>query len=152
MPGAVTQVLAVAAAGRICAVPIAHVLETMRALPIAKVAGVPPFVLGLSVIRGEPTPVVDLGVLLEGNATEPKRLVTLELDGRCVALAVENVVGVRTLADTQLGELPPLLRGADARLVDSIGTSDQQLLVVLHAARLIPDDVWSSLHAAAVPA
>lgn len=141
------SVLAVSAADRICVIPIAHVVETMRPLPIAPVLGVPAAVLGLAVIRGEPTPVVDLAALLAPGATRGvgNRMVTLALDGRCVALAVERVIGVRTLDTTHFCELPPLLRGADNVAVESIGSADQQLMVVLQAARLVPDAVWTSL-------
>lgn len=142
-----SQVLAVASAGRVCAIPISNVVETMRALPIAPVAGAPSALLGLAVIRGEPTPVLDLGALLASARTEVRRLVTLEVDGRAVALGVEEVLGVRRVDTARFGDMPPLLRGADSELIASIGSSDQQLLVVLHAARLVPDAVWTSLQA-----
>ena len=52
-------VLVVMVGARACAIPLDHVAETMRPLPIEPVAGTPGFVRGVSVIRGAPTPVVD---------------------------------------------------------------------------------------------
>ena len=60
-----SPVLVVLVGARACAFPLRHVAETLRPLPIKPVAGTPGFVRGVSVIRGTPTPVVDLKALLE---------------------------------------------------------------------------------------
>jgi purine-binding chemotaxis protein CheW len=49
---------------RLCALPLAHVVETMRPLPIEPLGGMPGFVQGIAIIRGAPVPVVDAGALL----------------------------------------------------------------------------------------
>ncbi len=64
----ISPVLVVMVGARACAFPLHHVAETMRPLPIEPVAGTPSFVRGVSVIRGMPTPVVDLKALLESSA------------------------------------------------------------------------------------
>jgi purine-binding chemotaxis protein CheW len=122
----------------------------MRPLPIESVAGTPGFVRGVSVIRGAPTPVIDVGALLENRepSTTYGRLVTLKVGERRVAIGVDGVVGVRNLDSTESGELPPLLGGAAAAVIEAIGARDAQLLVVLRAASIVPDDVWRTLAAA----
>jgi purine-binding chemotaxis protein CheW len=122
----------------------------MRPLPIKPVAGTPGFVCGVSLIRGTPTPVVDLKALLENSENSPSygRFVTLKLDDRRVAIGVDSVVGLRHLDSAQLGELPPLLRDVTADLIESFGTRDAQLLLVLRAGRIVPDEVWTTLAAA----
>jgi purine-binding chemotaxis protein CheW len=132
---------------RLCALPLAHVVETMRPLPVEAMAGGPPCVLGLAIIRGAPVPVVDIARLLGEQVSRPEeetwlppsaRFVTVVVAGRGVALAVDGVVGVRTLALDSLRDLPPLLRDAEVDVVGSIGTLDSQLLLVLRSARLLP--------------
>lgn len=150
-----SPVLVVTVGGRTCAIPLHHVAETMRPLPIEPIAGTPNFVRGVSLIRGAPTPVLDLGALLKNG--EPSatygRFVTMKLVGeRRVAIGVDNVVGVRNLESTEIGELPPLLGDAAADVLEAIGTRDAQLLVVLRAARIVPDEVWTTLAAAAAAA
>jgi purine-binding chemotaxis protein CheW len=39
----------------------------MRPLPIKPIAGTPGFVRGVSIIRGAPTPVIDLKALLDNS-------------------------------------------------------------------------------------
>jgi purine-binding chemotaxis protein CheW len=123
----------------------------MRPLPVTPLAGAPAFVQGLSVIRGTPVPVVDLGALLSGSdPAKPTRFVTLRLDGRCVALAVEGVLGIRELPGT-LSSLPPLLADASAEAVSALGILDAELVLVLEAARLVPDSVGKERDAEGSP-
>ena len=145
-----SPVLVVMVGALSCALPLHHVAETLRPLPTKPVAGTPSFVRGVSVIRGTPTPVVDLKALLENGENSPSygRFVTLKLDDRRVAIGVDSVVGLRNLDSAQLGDLPPLLRDVSADLIESFSARDAVLLLVLHAARIVPDEVWSSLAAA----
>lgn len=133
-----------------CAFPLRHVGETMRPLPIKPVAGTPGFVRGVSIVRGEPTPVVDLKALLDSseNCTSYGRFVTLKWDDRQVVIGVDSVVGVRYLDSAHLGELPPLLKDVSTDFIALFATLDAQLLLVLRAARIVSDEVWTTLAAA----
>jgi purine-binding chemotaxis protein CheW len=141
------------ARGHLCALPLAHVVETMRPLPVEPMAGAPPYVRGLAIIRGAPVPVVDVARLLGEEAARPEagapsrpsaRYVTLKIAGRAIALAVDGVVGLRSLAVDSLRELPELLRDAEVDAVSSIGTLDSELLLVLRSARLVPPNVLAA--------
>jgi purine-binding chemotaxis protein CheW len=128
---------------RLCALPLECVIECLRPLPVEAVPGTPPFLLGLSVIRGSPVPVVDLNALVGGSCdSRPTRFVLLRLGPRRVALAASGVVGVRRLGGEALRALPPLLHGAGDETVAAIGVLDEQLLFLLQPARIVPDDVW----------
>src|SRR5262245_28543967 len=72
----------------------------MRVLPCKSLGGVSEYVLGVSLIRGQPTPVVDLRRLLGIAAPEPPaQLVLVRCGERRAALAVDRVFGLRSLAD-----------------------------------------------------
>jgi purine-binding chemotaxis protein CheW len=133
---------------RLCAIPLAQVVETMRPLPVEPLPDMPGFVRGLATIRGKPTPVVDAGgVLGESGPGRPTRFVTVRAGERLVALGVEEVLEIRDLTLASLETLPPLLREAGAEIVSAIGRLDAELLVVLEAARVLPDSVWQGLEA-----
>ncbi|MBI4242046.1 MAG: chemotaxis protein CheW [Candidatus Rokubacteria bacterium] len=134
------------AATILCALPLPRVVETMRPLPIRPLGGMPSFVCGLSVIRGVAIPVVNAAALL-GLPTHEQatRLVTLRTGERLVALAVEEVVGVRTLSSVSLQTLPPLLHRVKPKVITLIGMLDANLLVVLQDSRIVPDWIWRSL-------
>ena len=138
-------VLVMRLAARAYAVPLAHVVETMRPLPVEALVGAHPAVAGVAIIRGAPTPVVDLAVLLGLPTRRIGRFVTIRAGGRTVALAVDAVVGVRELSVGQIGEAPPLLQGVLSGVVEALGTLDAELLVVLRASRMVVDDVCAAL-------
>jgi len=117
----------------------------MRPLPVESISGTPPFVIGLAVIRGAAVPVIDVAVLLGGTRSVPTRFVTFKVGERRAALVVDAVVGVRSLEKETLRDLPPLLQDAGGGAVESIGTFDAEILIVLRAIRLVPETVWASL-------
>jgi len=137
--------LIVGVKGRLCAVPLTHVIEIMRPLSVELISDVPSFVQGISIIRGIPTPVVDLGALLGTPNGVADRFVTLRVGERQVALCVDSVVGVRELDVSKIGEFPPLLQGASKDAIEAMGTLDEQLLVVLRTGWELPDEVWQTL-------
>jgi purine-binding chemotaxis protein CheW len=141
------QVLVVASAGRACALPIRHVREIMRPLPIEPFKAAPAFVLGVSVIRGATLPVVDLALLLGAERTHSSRsrYVTLKLDSRDVALSVGEVFGIRELHESELQRLPGLVDNGASGLVESLSTHDSHLLRVLRAASVLPPETWAAL-------
>jgi purine-binding chemotaxis protein CheW len=136
----------------------------MRPLPIEPLTGTPPFVLGVAIVRGSAVPVIDAGRLLDPSADpaasssaaamspSAARFVSLELGDRTAVLAVDAVLDVRSLAAGMPAQIPPLLRGAGKELVSTIGALDTQLLLVLEAARLVPDSVWSEIKGAGASA
>jgi purine-binding chemotaxis protein CheW len=137
---------------RLCALPIEHVTETMRPLPVERVAGAPQWIRGLAIIRGVPVPVVDLARVLTAAESVPNRFVAVKAAKRSVVLAVDAVVGIRPIRADSLNDLPPLLQDANTDAVATIGTLDAELLVVLRGARLLPDAVWNALETSGVSA
>lgn len=124
---------------RTFALPVTHVLETMRPLPVQPIPGSLPFVRGLAIVRGEPVPVVDLAYLMDGKRSSPDRWVTVRSGAAVAALEVDGILGIRTLPAETLRSLPPLLRNADAEIVSAMGALDADLLLVLDQGRLLSD-------------
>ena len=137
--------LIVSVGARVCAIPVDQVAETMRPLPIEPIAGAPAFVLGVAMIRGAATPVVDLGALVTSGTSSAtwQRFVTIKVGDRRVAIGVDRVIGLRDV--DRISELPPLLRDAGADVIAALGTVDAELLFVLRMARLVPDATWAAI-------
>ena len=131
---------------RRCALPIEQVVETLRPLPIDEVRGAPSFVLGVTLLRGAPVPVVDaarlLGVVASGA---PTRFVAVRVGERRVVLAVDEVLGIGEVPAALRAELPPLVASIDAAAIAALASADGELLHVLEAARLVPDGAWSAI-------
>ena len=131
---------------KLCAIPIAHVVETLRPLAVEPIGMGPAFVLGFSIIRGAPTLVVDTATVLGGAKSTATRFVVVRVGERRLALAFDSVLDVRPIA-TDFSQLPPLTGTASSECIAAIATQDADLLVLLEASRLISDDAWARLEA-----
>jgi purine-binding chemotaxis protein CheW len=132
------------------ALPVRRIVEIMRMLPIETVAGCPPVVLGVSVIRGTPTPVIDVALLFEDQHGQCDRLVMVRTGKRTIALATQAVVGIWETADGELDGLLPLL--GNVEVIAGLKALDQQLVFLLNTARIVPDDILVRLDSAGVQA
>jgi purine-binding chemotaxis protein CheW len=131
------------AASRLCAFPVSHVVEAMRPTAIDAVAGVPAPMLGLSVIRGVPTPVLDAGWLFGSTTERCERFVVIRVCERTVAFAVEKTVGVRFIDTEESRALPPLM--GDAHAMSALKALDHELAFFVETARVVPEDVLQSM-------
>jgi purine-binding chemotaxis protein CheW len=140
--------LACRSAAHICALPLAGVVETMRPLPCEPFPKAPPFVSGIAIVRGVPTPVVDMRALMgEPPATAPERYVTVEVNNRIVALAFDAVLGIHTLDAGHAIGLPPLLRNVAGETISDVAAKDTDLLLFFEAARIFPPGMIEALMA-----
>src|SRR5260221_2738498 len=122
------RVLLVEVRAWVCALPLSCVIEAFRPVPGETVPGILSCVRGISIIRGTPTPVVDLGDLLGNSGGVSGRFVTLRVGDRQIALSVGKVLGVRELDTLTVRKLPPLLQVASKDTIEAIGILDSQLL------------------------
>jgi len=127
----------------LCALPASNVIEVMRRLPVLAISNMAPFVIGISLIRGDRVPVVDLGELFGAGSDHIARthLVTIRVGPRVVALAVDSVIGVRQFGSAFLADVPPLLRFAHPDQLTAIGLLDRELVLVLDGSRMVPEQL-----------
>ena len=126
---------------RFCALSLTSLREVMRPLSVSPLPDMPDFMIGVARIRGRPVPVADAGALI-GLPENPAftRFVTLNADGE-VALAVEAVVGVRSVDPGMFQGLPPLLRDARRDTISALATLDAELLSLLEIGRSVTDQL-----------
>lgn len=146
---AAQSMLLVRAGEWIVALPITDIIETMRALPVRPIAGAPPFVRGVSIIRGAPLPVVDLSALMGGaqgdRGERGGRYVTARAGARAIALHVDEVIGARVIDRATLSPTPPLLSEALPEHAEKLFALDGEVIATLRAGRVLSKDVWSKL-------
>ena len=134
----------------LCALPLTEVVETLRTLPLQPVAGAPPFVRGLSLVRGELVPVVDLALLLGGEGgAAAGRLILVRAAERRLALAVDEVLRVTPLPHS--AKVAPLISQALPEQVAALAVLDGAALAVLQSTHLISQEEWASLTPSPAP-
>jgi purine-binding chemotaxis protein CheW len=133
----------------LAAIGLEHVTEVLRPLPVEGLAGVPPYVRGICVLRGRPVPVVDIGLLLGGERTTGEdraaRFVGVRTGPQAAVLAVDTVLGIRDIPMERLHDLSSVTGSVACAAVGAIG---REPLLLLEAGRVIPDSVWDALEAA----
>ena len=127
----------------LCALPLDEVIETMRPLDTRPLTGTPGYVRGISVLRGVPTPVIDVARLLAGTAGDVERYVAVRTERGPVALATGRVLGIRA-TDAGPARTHPALLGGTHRLVAGVGMLGSEPLLLLQSMRAVPDDVWDA--------
>lgn len=135
------HVLVVQSGTWLCAIPLAEVRETMRRLPIRPVAGSPPFVRGLALVRGAYIPVIDLRVLLGQSAENDQNtghfFVTVQFGDQRAALETDAVIGAQHIPLNVLEPLPSLLSEAMSTFVEKLGSLNQKHLAFCSAVKLL---------------
>ncbi|WP_203993677.1 chemotaxis protein CheW [Virgisporangium aurantiacum] len=133
----------------LAAIGLEHVTEVLRPLPVEGLAGVPPYVRGICVLRGRPVPVVDIGLLLGGERLTGEygaaRFVGVRTGPQTAVLAVDTVVGIRDIPLDRLHDLSSVTGSVACTAVGAIG---REPLLLLETGRVIPDSVWDALEAA----
>ena len=101
----------------------------------------------LTVVGARPQFIKAAAVSRAPDASNGHRFVALKMAGRRVALAVDEVLGVRQIDAQQLSDVPPLLAAAPEPVVSAIATLDAELLMVLRSSRLVPEPAWAAIDA-----
>jgi purine-binding chemotaxis protein CheW len=127
-----------------CALSLGEVIETMRPLATRPLVGTPPYVRGLTILRGAPAPVIDMTRLLTGVETTVNRYVAVRAGRGPIVCATGPVLGVR-----QVHVEPPegpaaLLSGVSRTLIAAVGTVGTEPLLLLHSIAAVPDEVWEA--------
>lgn len=122
------------------ALPLAHVERALRMVAITPVPEAPPWMLGAIDLHGRVIPVVDMRQRFGQPPKEPvpnDRLLIVQTLERMAALMVDEVTEVLEVPAHQV-EPPanPLFR---ARPLAAVIRRDEGLILVLDAARLLPE-------------
>ena len=139
-----TMSLVFRAGALLCALHLDEVIETMRPLAVRPLAGTPAFVRGVTIMRGVPTPVIDVARLLGGEQAGAARFVAVRTERGPVAFATGEVLGIRHAGPDTGTRHAALLGGSTGTLVAGVGTLDAEPLLLLQSMRVVPDEVWAA--------
>ena len=128
------EYLAFYLAGEAYAVPIAHIAEILKPLPITEVPRAPRNVMGVMSVRGKLVTVIDLRRRLKLAESPPdartRILLTGAADGEQIGLLVDEVRQVHRLAESEV-EPANVLGGDQPGHIAGIGRPPGALLILL---------------------
>jgi purine-binding chemotaxis protein CheW len=131
------------------AVPVGRVQEIIRAQPITMIPRAPDFVEGMTNLRGQVIPVIDLVKrfgLGQVQQTKSMRIIVAELPGQMVGMMVDNVLSVAQLPRSSIEPPPPVVMSVDSQFIMGLSQYRDQLLILLDLDKVLgrPVDVPSS--------
>ena len=138
LPGSQREVLRFRAAGQLYALESRFILEVMRAPELTPLPGAPPLLRGLTLLRGEVLPVVELAPLFGRPATQALGpVVVVGLTRPELGLRTDEVTEVAVLTGTELLPAPPSLEEEAGALVAGVSPDGT---LVLEGEALLGDD------------
>ena len=124
----------------IYAVPVTRVQEIVRLQPITIIPRAPEYVLGMTNLRGQVIPVIDLVKRLglgQVQQTKASRIMVAELPGQMVGMMVDNVISVAQLPRSKIEPPPPVVRSVDSQFIEGLSHYQDNLLILLDLDKVL---------------
>lgn len=120
-------------------IDIHHVKEINCHLQVTRAPHSDEYVLGVMNLRSDVITVLDFGKLLRlGSCRHAAQSVIVNHDGELVALAVDRVEDVITMAPSDIAPLPPNFRHQDQRAFRGVYRLEAELVLLLDLATILP--------------
>ncbi len=139
-------------AGEQFGVDIAAVESIIKMQEIAAVPQAPEFVEGVTNLRGEVLPVIDLRKRFEipaADDSEEERIVVVEIDGQNVGMIVDAVTEVLTLDEDAIEAPSALVIGSSVDFITGIAKVEEQLVTIIDLRMVLLSDETLELAAIA---
>ncbi|PWW44477.1 chemotaxis protein CheW [Melaminivora alkalimesophila] len=121
-------------------IDILKVQEIRGYEPPTRIAGAPPFIKGVTNLRGTIVPIVDLRLRLACARAEYDSftvVIILNLRERIVGIVVDSVSDVLELAPEQVRPAPDVDSAIDAQCIRGLGSVGERMLILLDIERLM---------------
>jgi purine-binding chemotaxis protein CheW len=123
------------------ALPLDHVIRTVRMVAFTPVPDAPRSVLGIINMAGQMLPVIDLRLLFGQTAKEPELqdlLLVVQVEGQTAAVMVDEVLDVMEFTSKQVQSPPGAVSGS--RFVAGAVQQEDILILVLNDSALFPNE------------
>lgn len=130
-------------------VDISVVDGIVKMQPVTHVPGAPAFIEGITNLRGEILPVIDLRKrfgLPAGEVTKDTRIVNVVIDGIKVGLIVDSVSEVLRVAEEDIEPPSPLITSIDAAFIAAIAKVGARLIILLDMNKVLSRSEQLELH------
>lgn len=119
---------------------------------MTRIANVPPFIKGVTNLRGVIVPIVDLRMKFElpnVEYTAQTVVVILNIDARVVGIVVDGVSDVLMLQNAQISAAPEFGSAFSTEYLTGIGTLDDRMLILVDIERLMTGEEMALVDKAA---
>ncbi|NLK07571.1 MAG: purine-binding chemotaxis protein CheW [Firmicutes bacterium] len=129
---------------------ITKVREIVKPREITKLPNVVDFVEGVTNLRGEVIPIIDLKKRFGVQATEmtdDSRIINVDISNNQVGLVVDDVTEVLRIAQGDIDPPPRTIAGLKAEYIQGIGKIEERLLILLDVDKILSSEEQIELQA-----
>ncbi len=142
LPGKVTQLVNFRLRDEEFGVDIGSVREITRVVDITHIPEAPSFIQGVTNLRGQIIPVVDLakqfGLTPQEKLPESARIVVTEVGGQTVGMLVDEVPEVLKIPDENIEPTPELIQTEVRKdYIKGVGKLENRLIVLLDLEKVL---------------
>lgn len=135
-------------AGECYGVDIAAVESIIKLQPIIAVPFAPPYVEGVTNLRGVVLPIIDLRKRFDLLAAEPNRntrIIIVKIEQLTVGMVVDVVIEVLRIPDITIEPPPPLTVTLDSSFITDIARVGEQLIILLDMDKVLSFPEYQAL-------
>lgn len=132
------------------AVSVGQVGSIERIMPITRVPGTPPFIKGVTNLRGVVTPVIDLKSRFRNQTTkftDSSRIIIIYLDELTVGIIVDEANDVIDIPEQTIEPQPEVINSVEADYISGVAKIDKRLLILLDLEKVLNREEVSKLQA-----
>ncbi len=125
----------------LCAVPLKYIIETAKIMPIIKIPRVPNCISGISSLRGEIIPIVDIMELFTGQKSniEYKCLAVMKISGCVIGVPVNDVIKVISISENVIKRGEEAETGSFDKYVDAVIKEEEGIISLLDIEHILKD-------------
>ena len=129
---------------------IAMVESIIKMQAITQLPHTPPYVKGVTNLRGSVLPVIDLRIrfaLDTHEDTRQTRIMIVTMVNIKAGIIVDGVSEVLRISDENIEPLPPMINSIDSAFLKGIARLENRLIILLELSRVLNFDEQKSLEA-----
>ena len=131
-------------------VDIANVDGIVKMQAITRVPHSPSFVEGVTNLRGEILPVIDLRKRFDLEAYQANtesRIINIAIEDMKIGMIVDSVSEVLTIQDSMIEETPRIVSSVDSAFIIGIAKLGERLIILLDLSRILHSEEVEQLGA-----
>ena len=131
-------------------VDITQAKEIINQTELTSIPNAPDFVEGVTNLRGEIVPIINLDKRLGINNSDQNKeskIIIVEFENTLVGMKVEDVEGIIRLNNEDIGKAPKITQGVNQEYISGVGKldDDNKLLILLDLNKILTRDELKQL-------
>ncbi|RKQ35601.1 chemotaxis protein CheW [Oceanobacillus halophilus] len=129
-------------------VDVNQIISIERLQDITEVPRTSDFIKGITYIRGETTPIIDLKerlLLDQADPTENSRILVVNINNMQIGLIVDAATEVKDIDQDMIKPAPPIIGGVKETFVKGVANLEEGLLILLDLEMIIDPNETNEL-------